>query len=190
MEENIKSSKLVLHTCCAVCGAHLCELLKNDFSEILIYFYNPNVHPKEEYEKRKEAGKKLAEIYSLEFVEGEYDDKNWFELVRGLENEPEGGARCPICFEMRLKKTVQLAKERGFTHFATTLAASPYKSEKIVDELAGKIAREFGLEYLSTVAIGALDKKEIWQKTRELAKKFNFYHQNYCGCLFSQRKSI
>ena len=113
-------SKIVLHTCCAVCGAYLCELLKEQFGEVLIYFYNPNIYPKEEYEKRLASAKKLAEIYKLKFVEGEYDYENWLKRVRGLKKEPEGGKRCPICFAMRLEKTAQLTKEKKFGYFTTT----------------------------------------------------------------------
>jgi len=180
------NKKLVLHTCCAVCGAYLCELLKERFGEILIYFYNPNIHPEEEYKKRRDSAKKLAEIYNFEFQEGEYEPKDWLEKVKGLENEPEGGRRCPVCFEMRLEKSAELAKKRGFEYFATTLAVSPHKNEKIIDELAEQISRNFGIKYLSTAHMAGLEKKELWQKTRELAKKFNFYHQNYCGCVFSK----
>lgn len=185
--EQGENKKLILHVCCAVCGAYLCELLKGRFKEIVIYFYNPNIWPKKEYEKRKESAKKLAEIYGLEFIEGEYDIENWNQKIKGLEGELEGGKRCPVCFEMRLRKTAEFAKQRGFDYFATTLAVSPYKSEKVVDEIGGALAQEFGINYLSTAIIGDLNKTEIWQKTRELAKKFEFYHQKYCGCSFSVR---
>ena len=177
-------SKIVLHTCCAVCGAYLCELLKEQFGEVLIYFYNPNIYPREEYEKRLASAKKLAEIYKMEFVEGEYDNENWLEKIKGLENEPEGGKRCPVCFAMRLEKTAQLAKERGFEYFTTTLAVSPYKDEKTTDELGEKIANEFGIKFLKSVELNQ-EKKEIWNKTREASRKMEFYHQKYCGCQFS-----
>jgi len=180
------NKKIVLHTCCAVCGAYSAELLKSKFSQILIYFYNPNIQPKEEYEKRKESAEKLAEIYHLEFEEGEYEPNKWFEKIKGFEDEPEGGRRCPICFETRLRKTAELTRERGFEHFSTTLAVSPYKNEKIIDELGQKIAAEFNLKFLASSDLGE-DKKEIWQKTKELAKKYGFYHQKYCGCVFSQK---
>lgn len=183
-----ENKKLVLHICCAVCGAYLCELLRNQFQEIILYFYNPNIWPKEEYERRKQSVQKLAEIYNLEFMEGDYDSDNWSRVIKGLENEPEGGKRCPICFEVRLRKTAEIAGKKNFGHFATTLAISPYKSEKIVDEIGNKLAGELNLSYLSTYIMGDLNKNEIWQKTRELAKRFEFYHQKYCGCNFSVKK--
>ena len=181
-----KRGKIVLHTCCAVCGAYLCELLKEQFSDVLIYFYNPNIYPKEEYEKRLASAKKLAEVYDLEFIEGEYDYKNWLKRVKGLEKEPEGGKRCPICFAMRLEKTAQLAKEKGFECFTTTLAMSPYKNEKLTDEIGEIIAEENGIKFLKSTELNQ-SKQDVWNKTRELAKKFNFYHQKYCGCRFSIR---
>ena len=187
MESKKEKSKIILHTCCAVCGAYLCELLKNEFSEVLIYFYNPNIYPKEEYEKRLASAKKLAEIYGVEFVEGEYDSENWLERVRDLEREPEGGKRCPVCFAMRLEKTAQLAKEKGFECFTTTLAMSPYKNEKLTDEIGEIIAKENNLKFLKSTELNQ-SKQDIWKKTRELAKKMEFYHQKYCGCQFSIRK--
>lgn len=178
------NSRIVLHTCCAVCGAYFSKFLKEKFREVLIYFYNPNIHPKEEYNKRKEAVQKLAKIYNFEFKEGVYDKDRWFELVRGLEGEPEGGKRCSVCFEMRLKKAADFAKNNGFQCFATTLFLSPHKDGKVIDEIGKEIAGDLGVNFLAFSELNK-DKKELWQKTRELAKKFNFYHQTYCGCVFS-----
>ncbi|MDD5547828.1 MAG: epoxyqueuosine reductase QueH [Candidatus Pacebacteria bacterium] len=176
-----QNSKILIHTCCAVCGAYLTEVLKADY-EPVIFFYNPNIHPREEYEKRKESAVKLAEIYKAEFVEGDYDDKNWTDKIKGLEGEKEGGKRCTVCFEMRLQKTAEEAKRRGIKYFATTLAVSPYKNEKLINEIGQRIAKENGLEFIT---INSADKKDIWDKSRKLAKDFNFYHQNYCGCTYS-----
>lgn len=175
---------LVIHVCCAICGAYLCELLKEKFN-LIIFFYNPNIHPRDEYEKRKDSAKKLSEIYGAEFVEGEYETDKWFETVKGLEGEPEGGKRCPICFQMRLYKTALLANNKNAEYFTTTLSASPYKNEQIVNEIGQDIAKELNLKFLKISELG--DRKEIWKKSRELAKKYNFYHQKYCGCVFSQR---
>jgi epoxyqueuosine reductase len=183
----MKESKIILHTCCAVCGAYLCELLKNQFKEVLIYFYNPNIYPKEEYEKRLTSAKKLAEVYDLEFIEGEYDYENWLERIKGMEKEPEGGKRCPICFAMRLEKTAQLAKDKKCGYFTTTLAMSPYKNEKLTDEIGEIIAEENSVRFLESTELNQ-SKQDIWKKTRELAKKMEFYHQKYCGCQFSIRK--
>lgn len=175
--------KLVLHICCAICGAYLSELLKDRF-EIIYYYYNPNIHPEEEYIKRRESVQKLASLYNAEFIEGEYEVKEWYKTIAGFEGEPEGGKRCPLCFRMRIAKTAKLALAKGATHFTTTLATSPYKNEDIIGRIGMDIANELGLSFLTMADFGE-PKKDIWAKTRVLAKEHNFYHQNYCGCTFS-----
>lgn len=177
--------KLLLHVCCAICGAYITEILKNDYLPVLFYD-NSNIHPKEEYEKRKQSVQKLAEIYSLEFIESAYGPEKWHEKIKGLENEPEGGSRCPICFEMRLKKTAEVAKGKNIEYFTTTLAVSPYKNETAINRLGEKVANELKLKFIKSTDFSQT-KKEIWQKTRELARKYEFYHQKYCGCIYSQR---
>lgn len=177
---------IVIHICCAICGAYLCETLKEKYN-IILFFYNPNIHPLDEYEKRRDSAKKLAEIYNIEFIEGKYEPEKWLNEVKGLENEPEGGKRCPVCFKMRLLQTALLAKEKNAQYFLTTLAASPFKDENTVNQIGEQLANEFKLKFLKLSELNE-DKKQIWQKTRALAKQYNFYHQKYCGCTFSQRK--
>lgn len=188
--------KILIHVCCAICGAALTELLKDKF-EAVLYFYNPNIHPEDEYLKRRDAVKSLAEIYNVKFFEGNYDKENWFEIVKGLEKEPEGGARCPVCFKMRLEKAGEFAKEQGCAGFLTTLAMSPYKNELQINEIGKFMAEKFGLQFLTIEeiigSIPGIDhadefKKKIWQKSRELARQYQFYHQKYCGCVYSMRK--
>lgn len=182
-----KSRKIILHVCCAICGAYLSEILKKDFDQVLLYFYNPNIHPEEEYKKRLESAKKLAKTYDLEIIEGEYDIKNWFNCTKGLENELEGGKRCDLCFDMRLEKTAQIAKKEKAEYFTTTLAASSFKDEKLIKKIGGEIADKYSLEFINFFEDSQF-KKEAWQKARKLARDLNFYHQKYCGCVFSQRK--
>lgn len=186
--------KILLHVCCAICGAALTELLKDKF-EVVLYFYNPNVHPQEEYLKRRDAVKSLAEIYNVEFFEGEYDKENWFETVKGLEQEPEGGKRCPVCFKMRLKKAGEFAKQQNCTGFLTTLAMSPYKNEQQINEIALRLdlLAQGKVKFLTIEDLAGTDnvaefKKKVWQKSRELARQYQFYHQKYCGCIYSVRK--
>ncbi len=185
MPINQDKPKLLLHTCCAVCGAYLTEILKNKFTPV-IFFYNPNIHPIEEYEKRKNSALKLAEIYKIDFIEDKYDPDKWFRCIAGMEKEPEGGARCPVCFEIRLRRTAELAKEKNIPNFTTTLAVSPYKNEKIINELGKKIAGDLSLAFVASTDFNQT-KQEIWKKTRELAREYKFYHQKYCGCEFSIR---
>ncbi len=156
------------------------SLCLNDFTG-----RNSRAHPpQEEYEKRKQSVKKLAEIYNLELIEGEYEPEKWFENIKGFELEPEGGARCPLCFKMRLLKTAEYAKEQGIKYFATTLSISPYKQVQLINQIGEKISRELDLEF---VPMSEELKSELWQKSRQLARKYNFYHQKYCGCIFSQK---
>ncbi|MCX7778752.1 MAG: epoxyqueuosine reductase QueH [Patescibacteria group bacterium] len=174
--------KLVLHTCCAICGIYLADFFRNRSEKTFLYFYNPNIYPPEEYQRRLEATKKMAEIYHLDFLAGEDDSAFWWQQIKGLEKEPEGGKRCEICFQMRLEKTAQLAKTLNYDTFATTLGISPYKKLFLINHLGNKIAQKFGLNFFS---LTEENKKNFWSKSRVLAKKFNFYHQKYCGCLFS-----
>jgi len=178
----IPKPKLILHICCAICGGYLIELLKEKF-QITLYYYNPNIWPKEEYEKRLIMVKKLAEIYQIELKEGKYENDLWLENILGLEKEPEGGKRCQVCFKMRLQKTAQLSQESDAPYFSTTLAISPFKNEELINQLGEQIARANNLIFLSLKEIGV--KKELWAKTFELAKKYHFYRQKYCGCQFS-----
>lgn len=183
MYETEQKPKLVLHICCAICGAYLSELLKDRF-EIIYYYYNPNIHPEEEYEKRKASVQQLAAIYGSEFIEGDYEVQEWYKSIAGFEGEPEGGKRCPLCFRLRIERTAKLALAKGATHFTTTLATSPYKNEDIIGAIGTSIAHETGLTFLTMSDFGE-PKKDIWAKTRVLAKQHAFYHQNYCGCTFS-----
>jgi len=177
--------KILVHICCAICGVALIEKLKENF-EPVIFYYNPNIYPEDEYLKRRESVIKLAKIYGAEFVEEEYDTENWQEKIKGKENEPEKGSRCYDCFEMRLEKTAEFAKENGIEIFTTSLYVSPFKDENQVD-LAGKnVSKNYGLKYLKMQDV-ILNKQENWKKTRELAKKYEFYFQKYCGCKFSKR---
>lgn len=178
--------KILVHICCAVCGAALIEELKKKFEPIL-FFYNPNVHPFEEYSKRRQAVQELAKIYEVQLVEGIYEQEKWLARVKGLENEPEGGKRCAVCFEMRLKETALFAQKSGINFFTATLALSPHKNEEVINGMGLAAEKETKVGFLNTEKLG-IEKKDIWQKTRVLAKTHGFYHQNYCGCFFSFQK--
>ena len=178
--------KLVLHICCAICGAHFSELLKERF-DVIYYFYNPNIHPEEEYQKRMASVQKLAALDGSEFIEGDYEVQEWYKTIAGFEGEPEGGKRCPLCFRMRLEKTAKLALAKGASYFSTTLPTSPYKDENVIGVIGAAIARDLGLTFI-TMADCIEPKKDIWAKNRVRAREQEFYHQTYCGCTFSIRK--
>jgi epoxyqueuosine reductase len=175
--------KLLLHVCCAPCSTHVIEELKAEY-DLSLFFYNPNIHPKEEYEKRLLESRKYSEELGITFVEGEYDPDRWLGLVKGLEDEPEHGRRCTRCFEIRLNRTARCASENGFDIFACTLTVSPYKKKDIVNEIGTNAGKKHCIQYLQS----DWKKKDGYKKSIEFSKKYNIYRQDYCGCLFSIRK--
>jgi hypothetical protein len=177
--------KILLHVCCAVCGTLMVKILRERF-EPIVFNSNSNIHPEEEYRKRLEAVKKLASENQTEFIEDRYDPPAWYEAVSGLEKEPEGGKRCPVCFALRLGKTAAEAKRLDIRFFTTTLSASPHKNEHDIDRLGKMIAEETGTEFVAFSEICS-DKKDSWRKTSEMSRKAGFYRQKYCGCEFSNQ---
>lgn len=186
----MQKEKILLHICCAVCGAYLVELLKEKFG-VILYYYNPNIWPEEEYNRRLESVKLLAKHFDVELIIGEYNHYYWLEKIKGLESEPEGGKRCEVCFKERLLESLNCAIEKKIKYFTTTLPVSPYKSKELINEI-GKQINSDKTVFLSFSEIEKMfqkDKKELWRKTRELARFLNFYHQKYCGCEFSLRQN-
>ncbi len=171
--------KALLHICCAVCAAGCVQKLRNDGFEVTGFFYNPNIHPEEEYRKRLEAAKDVSKSLSFELIEGSYDKDSWTLSVKGLESEPEGGKRCQICFKSRLSVTATYAKDRGFGYFATTLSISPHKNVKVINEIGRLLSLEGFLDY-------DFKKEDGFKKTMDFAKDHNLFRQHYCGCIFSQ----
>lgn len=175
---------LIVHCCCAPCAGAMFEFFKVNKLNPIIFFYNPNIHPKDEYVKRRDELIKLANLLDFKTIIGDYDTKTWFELTKGLEHEPERGNRCEICFTHRLQVTALLTKKLGLSHFTSTLATSRWKKKELVDKA--------GFKAQASVNNEALYWDEDWRKqglvTRryELVKKFNFYNQLYCGCVFSK----
>ena len=176
--------KLLLHICCAPCSTHVIDVLSRDY-EVTGFFYNPNIHPDEEYRRRLREAIRYAKIAGVELITGDYDPERWFEAVKGLEGEPEGGRRCRICFEMRLERTAQVARERGFEVFTTTLSVSPHKKADVINEVGRLVAERHGLEFLEA----DFKKKGGFERSVKLSKQYGLYRQNYCGCIFSLREA-
>jgi predicted adenine nucleotide alpha hydrolase (AANH) superfamily ATPase len=176
-----KPDKILLHVCCGICSLEVIERLKQNFPNIILFFYNPNIYPLEEYERRLDVVRKIALLQKLELIEGPYEKKNWFSAIKGLENEPEGGRRCEVCFKIRLGKTAQKAKEIGCNFMSTTLTMGPRKKAQTINKIGEAMAQKYGLQFLAE----DFKKKDGFKKTMATAKKHNFYRQNYCGCLFS-----
>ena len=179
-----KENKILLHACCAICSGYPITLLKSMGYEPVVYYYNPNIFPKEEYEKRLNAERTLCKHLGVELIEGEYEPEVFYNTVKGFENEPEKGKRCDICFELRLSSTAQLAKKLGINKFTTSIVISPHKNYAKLTEIGQTIAQATDLEYL------AIDfkKQDGFLKTNKLAKELGLYRQNYCGCEFSLPK--
>lgn len=174
--------KILVHICCGVDSVWALRKLKEEFSnsEIIGYFYDPNIHPKEEFELRWIETKRVCDNLNIECIKGDYDLDLWFESVKGFENEPERGERCTICHDIRLKKSAQVAKELECNKFTTVLMMSPKKDFDVLKRVGEKIGEEYGLEFLAV----DFRKNGGTEKMNELSKEMELYHQNYCGCIY------
>jgi len=176
---------LVLHSCCAPCSSAVLERLHAAF-RLVVFYYNPNISPEAEFRHRAEEQKRLVSEMPLspdvEVVEGAYDPQRFYELVRGHEEDPEGGERCGICFEMRLRKTAEYARAIGAEYFTTTLSISPLKNAQRLNALGEVIAGEFGLNYL----LSDFKKKDGYRRSCVLSEEHGLYRQDFCGCVFSK----
>ncbi|MCR5262203.1 MAG: epoxyqueuosine reductase QueH [Candidatus Gastranaerophilales bacterium] len=175
--------QIMLHACCAVCAGYPLELLKEKGYEPVVYFFNPNIHPEEEYTRRLNELIRHCEKYGYKLIIGENSTDEWFEYVKGLENEPERGERCKKCFEYRLNKTAEKAKELDIDTFTTTLFISPHKVRKDILEKGIQAAEKYALIFDDT----DFRKQNGFLKTMEIAKAENFYRQKYCGCIYAQK---
>ena len=193
MEEQIKNmnegSTLLMHACCAPCSSACLERLGNYF-DISILYYNPNITDKDEYLKRVEEIKKFISgfktKYPIKLIEGRYDPKEFFEIAKGLEDEPERGKRCFKCYRLRLEETAKVASEKEFDFFCTTLTLSPYKNAIWLNE----IGEELNNNYNSTYLYSDFKKKNGYKRSIELSKEFDLYRQDYCGCVYSLRDEL
>lgn len=191
MEKIIKEldyvPKLLLHSCCAPCSSAVITKLK-DYFDITVIYYNPNIEPYEEYLKRKEEQKRLLTILDsknkIDFIDCDYDNDKYHELVKGHEDDPERGNRCYICYKQRMKYTASRAKENKYDFFGTTLSVSPYKVSKWINEIGYNLSTEYNVRFLPA----DFKKKNGYKKSIELSKKYKLYRQNYCGCIYSKRE--
>ncbi len=175
-------NKLILDVCCGPCATVPIKRLKGEY-DIILFFSNFNVYPKEEYEKRLSNTKKLAYNLGLEIFVINYDHNEWLSFIKGLEGEPENGKRCIKCYDFRLRKAAEYAKKIGGDFFAATLTLSPHKNSDIINELGKRIAGEYGIDYLEA----NFKKKGGFSESIRLSKEHELYRQNYCGCEFSMR---
>ena len=186
--------EVLLHACCAPCSSAIVEWMIQHDVRPTIFYYNPNIFPREEYEIRKNESKRHAESLGLTWIDGDYDHEQWQHDVCGLENEPERGRRCELCFTLRLTEAARKARELGLKYFTTTLASSRWKSLEQI-ERAGHLAEQ---------AVNDITQREpsllckfwaqnwrkggLYERRNQLLKEYDFYNQQYCGCEYSQRK--
>lgn len=178
---------LFLHSCCAPCSSYVLEYLSQYF-KITVFYYNPNIYPDDEYYKRVEEQKKFIERFpaknKIDFVEGIFDKDRFYAMAKGLENVPEGGERCFLCYELRLREAAEYAKARNMDYFTTTLSISPLKNAEKLNEIGLNLANEYGIKYL----VSDFKKKNGYKRSTELSKQYGIYRQDYCGCIFSKQE--
>lgn len=173
--------KLLLHSCCGPCSTQVIDLLRKDY-DITIFYYNPNIDTLEEYNHRLSEQKRFCQEVGVPVIEEGHKPEEFLSRVCGLEGEPEGGARCSVCFRIRLERTAQKARELGFDLFGTTLTVSPHKNAEIINAIGRAIDEKSGQKFLE----GNYKKQDGYKKSIEFSKKYNLYRQNYCGCKFAK----
>lgn len=187
-ESNGQVPRLFLHACCAPCSSYVLEYLSRYFS-ITVFFYNPNISPKEEYIKRVEEIRRMigemAFEHPVEFLEGEYHPQDFYEMAKGMEDIPEGGERCFGCYRMRMEEAARLAQKGGYDYFTTTLSISPLKNAGKINEIGEELGEIYKVSHLPS----DFKKKNGYKRSIELSAQYGLYRQNYCGCVFSRRNS-
>lgn len=188
MEE--KKQKLLLHSCCGPCSTACVERLVDRY-DLTVYFYNPNITNEGEYAKRLAAEKQFIDAYNeklppesqVKLVEGPYDPERYLEAVRGLEDAPENGERCTVCFRTRMEQAAEYAGKEGLDLFTTTLTVSPHKNSRIISAIGHELQEKTGAEYLDE----NFKKKDGFRRSTEMSREYGLYRQNFCGCVFSER---
>lgn len=187
IKKDEKVPALLLHSCCAPCSSYVLEYLSQYF-KITVFYYNPNIYPQQEYEKRVEEQRlfiqNIPAKYPIGFCEGRYEQDEFYNAVKGLEKIREGGERCYACYELRLKETARLAKEQGYDYFTTTLSISPLKNAVKLNEIGERLASFMEIPYL----VSDFKKKNGYQRSIALSGQYGLYRQDYCGCIFSKNE--
>lgn len=185
LQQEGKVPRLLLHACCAPCSSAVLEYLSQYFAITLLY-YNPNIAPLEEYQKREAELRRLVSqmkfTHPVELLPCQYDGQAFVQAARGLEGEPEGGKRCEACFRLRLRYAAQEAARLRFDYYTTTLSISPMKNAPLLNQLGEEIGREFGVAHLPS----DFKKKDGYKRSVQLSKEYDLYRQDYCGCAFSK----
>lgn len=179
--EKENKPKLLLHSCCGPCSTSVIKRLI-DYFDVTVLFYNPNIDTRLEFNKRLLAQQTVINHYNVNLITVDYNHNQYLEFVKGLEKEKEGGARCEKCFELRLNKTFEVAKEEGFDYVTTTLSVSPHKNSKLINEIGFRLSEQYGIGFVES----DFKKKDGFLLSTKLSKELNLYRQNYCGCEFAK----
>lgn len=178
--------RLLLHACCAPCSSAVLERLREHFS-ITILYYNPNIYPPQEYHRREQELERFlhdANMSGISLIELPYDPQEFYTAVKGLENEPERGERCTVCYRLRMEQAARYAAAHGFDWFTTTLSISPVKDPVRINQIGQELAQQYGVPHLPS----EFRKKSGYKRSLELSAEYGLYRQDYCGCVFSVRK--
>lgn len=185
-----EAPKLLLHSCCAPCSSYVLEYLSEYFL-ITVLYYNPNIFPKEEYQYRIEEQKRLIQAMNesgiankISFLSTDYEPEIFYETVKGHEQDREGGQRCFLCYELRLREAAKYASEGGYDYFTTTLSISPMKNAEKLNETGRRISEETGIAYLYS----DFKKRNGYKRSVELSERYQLYRQDYCGCIYSRNE--
>ena len=181
--------KLLIHACCGPCSSYVIEYLSNYF-DITIYYYNPNIYPTNEFLRRYDELEKFIKEFNeknnieIKLYSVDYETKEFYEAIRGLEHMGEKSRRCYNCYKLRMAKSAKYAKENDFDYFTTTLSISPYKNANWINEIGKKLEEKIGIKYLYS----DFKKKDGYKRSLELSKEYNLYRQEYCGCVYSKEE--
>lgn len=187
IENSNKTPRLLLHACCAPCSSYVLEYLSKYF-EITIYYYNPNIYPETEYQRRMDELKKFISNYNsinkINLIEENYNINDYYKAVKGYEKLGERSERCYKCYEFRMRNACIYAKENNFDYFTTTLSISPYKNSNWINEIGSDLEKEYDIKYL----YADFKKKNGYKRSLELSKEYGLYRQEYCGCVYSKEE--
>jgi predicted adenine nucleotide alpha hydrolase (AANH) superfamily ATPase len=175
--------KMLVHICCAPDALYVMDLLRQDY-DLSGFFYNPNIHPREEYDLRREETEKVARALGFDLIDAPYEDVRWHEVTAKFKDEPEKGRRCDICYALRLARTAQKASEQGFDIFTTVMSLSPWKKAEVMNKIGKMFGRRYKVEFLEA----NFKKKDGFKKSVELSKKHRLHRQDYCGCVYSLKR--
>ncbi len=179
--------KLLLHACCAPCSSYVLEYL-NEFFDITIYYYNPNIYPSTEYQRRVNELKNFIKIFNsknnINFIEENYNPEDYYNNINGTENLGERSIRCYNCYEFRMEKAAKFAEKNNYEYFTTTLSISPYKNSNWINEIGKTLEEKYNIKYLYS----DFKKKNGYKRSLELSKQYNLYRQDYCGCIYSKKE--